>query len=92
MRIEIEEVGQLAIAATAQLERLQSGIQAALLLVQQTVEQEDGGFHFLLGSTCALAAVSIGCDSVSQEAALRTIAVLAGIAAGARTGRCWDYA
>ena len=36
------------IAATAQFERLQSGIQAALLLVQQTVEQEDRGFQFLL--------------------------------------------
>lgn len=48
MRIEVEEVGQLAIAATAQLERLQSDIQAALLLVQQAVEQEDGGFQFFL--------------------------------------------
>jgi hypothetical protein len=47
VRIEVEEIGQLTIAATAQFERLQSGIQAALLLVQQTVEQQDGGFYFL---------------------------------------------
>jgi hypothetical protein len=46
MRIEVEKVGQLAIAATAQLERFQAGIEAALLLIEQTVEQEDGGFHF----------------------------------------------
>ncbi|MGH9454102.1 MAG: hypothetical protein ACRD2O_09065 [Terriglobia bacterium] len=45
--IEIEESGQLAIAATAWLERFQSGIQTALLLVQQTVEPEDGGFRLL---------------------------------------------
>ena len=49
MGIEIEEVGQLTVAATAQFERLQSGIQAALLFVQQTVEQQDGGLHFLRG-------------------------------------------
>ena len=48
VRIEIEEVGQLAIATTAQLQRLQSDIQTALLLIQQAVEQEDGGFQFLL--------------------------------------------
>jgi hypothetical protein len=45
--IEIEKVGQLTIAATAQFERFQSGIQAALLLVQQTVKQEDGGLRLL---------------------------------------------
>jgi len=50
MRIEVEEVGQLAVAATAQLEGLQAGIEAALLLVEQTVEQEDSGFHFLGGN------------------------------------------
>ncbi len=49
VRSEVEEVGQLAIAAAAQFERFQSGIQAALLLVQQAVEQEDGGFQFLFG-------------------------------------------
>ena len=45
--IQVEEVGQLTIATPAQFERLQSGIQTALLLVQQTVEQQDGGLHFL---------------------------------------------
>jgi len=49
VRIEVEEVGQLMVAATAQFQRLQSGIQTALLLVQQTVEQKNGGFQFLLG-------------------------------------------
>jgi hypothetical protein len=46
VRIEFEKVGQAAIAAAAQLERLQSGIQAALLLVQQAVEQEDRCLQF----------------------------------------------
>jgi hypothetical protein len=49
VRIEVEKVGQLTIAATAQFERLQSGIQAALLLVQQAVEQKNRGFQLLLG-------------------------------------------
>jgi hypothetical protein len=44
VRVEIEKVRQLAVAATPQLEGLQSGVQAALLLVQQTVEQQGGGF------------------------------------------------
>jgi len=48
VRIEVEEVGQLAIAATAQFKGLQSGIQTALLLVQQAEEQENSGFQFLL--------------------------------------------
>jgi hypothetical protein len=46
--IQVEEVGQLTITATAQLERLQAGVEAALLLVQQAVEQEEGSFQFLL--------------------------------------------
>ena len=49
MGIQVEEAGQLTIATPAQLERLQSGIQAALLLVQQTVEQQDGGLHLFRG-------------------------------------------
>jgi hypothetical protein len=49
MRIEVEQAGQLMIAATAQFQRLQSGIQTALLLVQQTVEQENRGFQFVFG-------------------------------------------
>jgi hypothetical protein len=50
MRIEVEKVGQLAVAATAQLEGLQPGIEAALLLIEQTVEQQNGGFDFLGGN------------------------------------------
>lgn len=46
--MEVEEIAPLTIPAPAQLERLQSGVEAALLLVQQAVEQEDGSFQFLL--------------------------------------------
>ena len=46
MRIEFEEVGQAPITAAPQFERLQARIQAALLLVQQAVEQEDRCFQF----------------------------------------------
>ena len=46
--MQVEEAGQLTVATPAQFERLQSGIQAALLLVQQAVEQENGGFQLLL--------------------------------------------
>src|SRR5207249_1953653 len=49
MGIKIEKVGQLAVAATAQLERLQSGIETALLLIERTIEQQDGRFDFLGG-------------------------------------------
>ena len=47
MRVQVKKVGQLTIAAMAQFERFQSGIQAALLFVQQTIEQEDSGFQFV---------------------------------------------
>jgi hypothetical protein len=47
--IEVQEIGQLTVTPTAQFERLQSGIQAALLLVQQTVEQQDGRLDVLSG-------------------------------------------
>ena len=50
MGIKIEKIGQLAVAATAQLEGLQSGIEAALLLIEQTVKQQNGGFDFLGGN------------------------------------------
>src|SRR5262249_39054428 len=46
--IQVEEVGQLTITAPTQLERLQAGVEAALLLVQQAGEQEDGRLQFLL--------------------------------------------
>ena len=50
MRIEVEKVSQLAVAATAQFEGLQPGIEAALLFIEQTVEQQNGGFDFLGGN------------------------------------------
>ena len=45
--IEAQEFGQHAVATVAKSHGFQAGIQAALLLVQQTVEQDDGGFHFI---------------------------------------------
>ena len=47
VRIEAKKFGQHAVAAVAELQGFQTGVQAALLLVQQTVEQDDGGFHFI---------------------------------------------
>jgi hypothetical protein len=42
VRIEVKEGGQAASAAAPQFERLQTGIQSALLVVPQAVKQEDG--------------------------------------------------
>jgi hypothetical protein len=47
VRIEAKELGQHAVATVAELHGFQTGVQAALLLVQQTVEQDDGGFHLV---------------------------------------------
>ena len=47
VRVEAQEFRQHAVAAVAEFEGLQTGIQAALLLVQQAVKQDDGGFHFI---------------------------------------------
>jgi hypothetical protein len=47
VRIEAQKFGQHGVAAVAQFHRFQTGIQAALLLVQQTVEQDNGGFHLI---------------------------------------------
>jgi len=46
VRVEAEEFGQNVIAAVSQLDGFQAGEEAALLLVQQTVEQQDGGLEF----------------------------------------------
>ena len=46
----VERVGQLAVATTAQLEGLQPRVEAALLLIEQTVEQQNGGFNFVSGN------------------------------------------
>ena len=80
MRIEIEEVGQLAIAPTTQLQRLQAGIQAALLLVQQAVEEENGGFQLLLRDL-QHRGVRHGGDG-SQGAASQSLAPLKGAVRG----------
>ena len=45
--IEAEKFGQQAVAAVAKFHGFQAGVQAALLLVPPTVEQDDGGFHFI---------------------------------------------
>jgi hypothetical protein len=45
--IEAKKFGQHAVAAVAEFHRFQTGVQAALLLVQQAVEQDDGGFHLI---------------------------------------------
>jgi hypothetical protein len=47
VRIEAKKFGQHAVSAAAELHGFQTGVQAALLLVQQTVEQDDGGFHLI---------------------------------------------
>lgn len=47
VRIQAEEFGQNAIASVSQLDGFQSGEQAALLLVEQTVEKQDGRFQFI---------------------------------------------
>ena len=68
MRIELEEVCQSTIAATAQLKRLQSSKQAALLLVQQAVKQQKRGFQFLLRD---LQHRCIGCGGNCLDGAAR---------------------
>src|SRR5262245_56704205 len=47
VRIQAEEAGQSRVAAVAQFDGFQAGEKAALLLVQQTVEQQDGGLEFI---------------------------------------------
>jgi hypothetical protein len=47
VRIEAQKFGQHAVAAVAEFHGFQAGVQAALLLVQKTVEQDYGGFHLI---------------------------------------------
>ena len=47
VRIEAEEISQNAVATVAHFDGLQAGEQATLLLVQQTVEQQDGSLEFI---------------------------------------------
>jgi len=46
MKIQPEKLRQFPIAPMTQLMRLQPGIETPLALIQQTVEQKDGGFQF----------------------------------------------
>lgn len=45
--IQAEEAGQQRIAAPPELDRLQAGVETPLLLIQQAVEQQDGGLEFI---------------------------------------------
>ena len=47
VRIEAKKSGQQAVAAVAEFHGFQTGVQAALLLVQQAEEENDGGFHLI---------------------------------------------
>jgi len=47
VRGESKEVGQNRISAAAELERFQSGVQAALPFIEQAEEQHDRSFHFV---------------------------------------------
>ena len=47
MRIQAEVLGQNAVAAMSQLHGLQTGEQPTLLLVEQAVENQNGGFEFI---------------------------------------------
>ena len=47
VRIEAQKFGEHAVAAVAEFQGFQSGVQAALLLVQQAVEQNDGSFQLI---------------------------------------------
>jgi hypothetical protein len=47
VRIQSQKISQQSVAATAQSEGLQAGKQTALLLIQQTVEQQDGSLELV---------------------------------------------
>ena len=47
MRVQVEKLGQLTIPAMSQFERFQSGVEPALLFVEQAIEQEDSGFQLV---------------------------------------------
>ena len=46
VHIQAEQCGETGISPTSQPERFQTGKEAALLLVQEAVEQNDGGLEF----------------------------------------------
>ncbi|HYR87259.1 MAG TPA: hypothetical protein VE422_24465, partial [Terriglobia bacterium] len=47
MSIQIEQVRQKDVTASAKLDGFQTGVKAPLLLVQKAVEQQDRSFHFI---------------------------------------------
>ena len=47
MGVQVKKLSQLTIPAMPQFERFQSGVEPALLFVEQTIEQEDRGFQFV---------------------------------------------
>jgi hypothetical protein len=47
MRVKIKHAGDLCVAATADTQRLQTGVQSTLLIIEQAHEQDDGGAHFM---------------------------------------------
>jgi hypothetical protein len=47
MDVKIKDAGDLGVAATADTQRLQAGVQPALLLIKQAHEEKDGGAHFM---------------------------------------------
>jgi len=47
MRVQVKKLGQLTISAMPQFERFQSGVEPALLFVEQAIEQDDRGFQFV---------------------------------------------
>jgi len=55
-----QKSGQHAVAAVAEFHGFQAGIQAALLLVQKTVEQDDGGFISSGDTSKRLASITVG--------------------------------
>jgi len=47
MDVKIKHAGDLCVAATPDTQRLQAGVQSALLLIEQAHEENDGGACFM---------------------------------------------
>ena len=47
VRFQSEEVGQESISATAKFDGFQTRIETPLLLVEQTIEEQNGGLEFI---------------------------------------------
>src|SRR6266436_9928096 len=59
VHIQIQEICQQTISAMTQFDRFQAGVQTALLLIEQAIEEQDGGFEFIRRN---LKGASIGND------------------------------